>query len=393
MSEDKEIVQRAKKYVLNIYQNADESLVMHSFYHSREIMQVCLEITEEEEFPEKQTEELLIAAWFLFTGFTRNYESAFSESVEICKGFLENEGYPTDRTEKVLELIRSASPDRKPATDLEKYLHDAQWSFLGRKRFFRMAELWRIEIQKQTGEKQPPDKWNKKMKDLLVNHQFYSKWAIERYSDRKNKNILKQISNITDTKKKTRRQKTGKDFGRGIDTLYRNTLRGHLDLSSIADGKANMMISINALILSILITAGSATISISQLRIEENLQFIVPTLILMVSSLGAIIFAVLSAIPRYGNDEFKLEDVKDHNISMLFFNNFLNLKQEDFVDYLDDLKRDQNLLYDDLAKDVYNLGKALKKKYSLLNIAYKLFVIGIALSFIAFLTLLLVYGF
>src|SRR5690606_17937234 len=156
--------------------------------------------------------------------------------------------------------------------------------------------------------------------------------AQEQYNTRKNKNILEQRKNLEKATKSSMRVRTGKDFGRGIDTLYRNTLRGHLDLSSIADGKANMIISINTIVLSILITAGSASISISKLNIQENVQFIVPTLILMTSSLGAIIFGVLSAIPKYSEADFDMKDIRDNKVSLLFFNNFLSVEKEEFVE-------------------------------------------------------------
>jgi len=41
--------------------------------------------------------------------------------------------------------------------------------------------------------------------------------------------------------------------GRGVETMYRSAYRNHINLSSIADNKANMMISINTIIMSLII--------------------------------------------------------------------------------------------------------------------------------------------
>jgi len=174
-----------------------------------------------------------------------------------------------------------------------------------------------------------------------------------------------------------------------VDTIYRVTLRNHINLSSIADGKANMIISINTLVLSILITAGSAGFSLSKTSIQENLAYIIPVLILMLTSLLAITFAVFSAIPKVSGQDFTEEDVKQHKVSLLYFGNFLKLEKSEFVSYLRDLKEDQEVLYDDLSRDLYNLGLVLRKKYRLLTYAYRTFVGGLVLSFLVFLASLL----
>jgi hypothetical protein len=207
---------------------------------------------------------------------------------------------------------------------------------------------------------------------------------VEAYSKRKNKNIASQRESLIDARKIATRKKTGKDFGRGVDTIYRVTLRNHINLSSIADGKANMIISINTLVLSILITATSAGFGFSEDYFIQNRRFIFPVLLLMLTSLLAITFAVFSAIPKVSGQEFTEEDVKSHKVSLLYFGNFLKIPKEEFVGYLRDLKHDQEVLYDDLSRDLYNLGAVLSKKYRLLTIYYRLFVGGLGLSFLVF---------
>lgn len=388
---DIEKLNKVRDYIRALYiESENDDLVYHSFSECSELADLCLTITEGNDLSEDDAEVLILAGWFLHSGYTVNAQKPINESKKIAEKYLKSEGYSEQLIEKVSDLIGHSA--KKPETDLQRYFHDARWAFVGRKRFFRKSELWRLEEENILGEKVSLNEWEAKMLDLLVTSRFYTPWAVSEYADRKDKNILKQRSNITKTKKIVRRKKTGKDFGRGIDTLYRNTLRGHLNLSAIADGKANMIISINTLILSILITAGSASVSYMKFNASENLHIIVPVLILMLSSLSATIFAVFSAIPKYSPVSFTMEDVKKHKVSLVFFNNFLNIDKEQFVEYLRDLKKDETLLYDDLARDVYNLGGVLKKKYYLLNIAYKLFIGGLALSFLAFVITLMFSG-
>jgi len=380
-------VSEAQAYVRQLFLDRQHAaLVFHNYTQTEEIAAVCEQIADDANLTDEETSHLLIATWFLYTGYLEDRDNPFAASAKICRQYLQERHFTAEAIEQITHLIITA--EEEPETPLQKILHDGRWSFLGRKRFFRLAELWRLEVEKLSGTAPDYAKWNERMLDLLTQKKFYTAWALDAYTSRKHKNILEQTDNLKKARKITRREKTGKDYGRGIDTLYRNTLRGHLDLSAIADGKANMIISINTLVLSILITAGSAGISFSQFNVQENLYIIVPIIILMSSSLLAIIFAVLSASPKYSGESFTVEDVKQHRVSLLFFNKFLMVSKDTFVHYLRDLKENETLLYDDLAKDVYNLGGVLKRKYRLINIAYRIFVGGLALSFISFIVVL-----
>ncbi|MEM6631043.1 MAG: Pycsar system effector family protein, partial [Bacteroidota bacterium] len=231
--------------------------------------------------------------------------------------------------------------------------------------------------------------WQVFMQNLLLNTKIYTPWALEAFGDRKNRNVDEINGELREAEKEDIRKKTGKDFGRGVDTVYRVTLKNHMDFSSIADGKANMIISINTLVLSIIITVGSAGLSMGQAFMIERRMLIIPLVILMLSSLIAIVFAVLSAIPKVSQNIFAKEDIAAHKVSMLYFGNFLQLSKPEFVDYLKDLKEDQEILYDDLSKDLYSLGQVLQKKYRLLTISYRVFIGGLVLSVVALLVILL----
>ena len=52
---------------------------------------------------------------------------------------------------------------------------------------------------------------------------------------------------------------------------------------------------------------------------------------------------------------------------------------------MSNLKIDQEELYNDLSRDLYNLGLVLRKKYRLLTISYNVFVGGLVLSVLVFL--------
>ena len=164
---------------------------------------------------------------------------------------------------------------------------------------------------------------------------------------------------------------------RGISDMFRTSYRTHIELSAIADNKSNIMISINGIIISIVIASISP-------KIDSNPWLLIPTAILLLTCLGSLVYAVLSARPRVSNATITLEDVRANRANILFFGNFHTLSKEDYVTGMEELMQDSNRLYDNMARDIHGLGKVLTKKYQLLRISYNVFMIGLVLSVLSF---------
>jgi len=357
--------------------------LFHNLTRILEWVELSHEFAGEMDLSKEEKQELLLAAWFMDTGYEKGEAEPWKKAARIARHFLEKEAVDESTIEAVERLILSTEPDRELQTKLEKILHDVRWSWLGRKRFFGLSNLLRMEEENLRGESIPSYEWRRKARDMLINTNYLTAYGRDEFLNRKIKNIAKQRKKLEKAKKKKIRQKTGKEFGRGVDTVYRVTFRNHINLSRIADGKANMIISINTVVLSVLITAGTASFTSSwNETLSRNWHLLLPVVVLMLTSLTAVVFAVLSALPKVSSYPFSEEDLEQHKVSLLYFGNFLQLNEGKFVDYLRDLKKDQEILYDDLSRDLYNLGKVLRKKYRLLTIAYRVFVGGLALSMI-----------
>ena len=243
--------------------------------------------------------------------------------------------------------------------------------------------------------------------EFMQNHQFQTKTGLALYEKNKRKHIkqlIKQkerlnpeslsteekalISKKKDKKKKKGKKKAKEDdgdkkefnqirLGRGVETMYRTTYRTHVNLSSIADNKANIMLSINAIIVSI---------SVSTLvpNFEDNPKLIVPTLILLLVCLASIVFATLSTMPKVTEGVFTREDIRQKKSNLLFFGNFYNMKMDDFHWGMMEMIKDSDFLYSSMTRDLYFLGKVLAKKYNYLRTCYRIFMYGLIIAVIAF---------
>lgn len=380
---DNDLIEEAAHYVQSLFDKHRSLSAFHTIDHAKEIAAVAYDLAQEYDLEEHEQETLMLAAWFYFSGFTRKVRNFQVASSEIAREFLTGKEYSESLQLEVCGLLHEEHcSDTSPL--LTQLLHDALSSYLGRKRFFRKMELLRIERENLLGKVYTDYEWEQLVFRYLTAHRFLTSAGKQEYRKRKVKNINKQRKYVNKAHKTTTRQNTGKDFGRGVDTLYRSNYNNHIALSSIADGKSNMMISINTIILSVIVTLSGAGFTFGSTFKVEHLRYTVPIFILLAGSLVSVIFAVLSARPKVTNVEIDMQKVRRNKSSLIYFGNFLQVPLQDFIDHLSNLKKSQQRLYDSMSTDLYYLGMVLDKKYRLLTWSYNIFMCALALSVVAF---------
>jgi hypothetical protein len=164
---------------------------------------------------------------------------------------------------------------------------------------------------------------------------------------------------------------------RGIETMFRVVPRNHLDLSALADHKANIMISTNALILSL-------AVGFLMSKLDTNPHLIIPTFILLGVCCSALVLAILATRPQVTSGTFTREDIRQKKTNLLFFGNFHRSTLEDFDWGMKEMMRDREYLYGSMIKDLYFLGKVLGVKYRYLRICYTVFMYGLIVAILAF---------
>ncbi|PAP76283.1 hypothetical protein BSZ37_07400 [Rubrivirga marina] len=170
---------------------------------------------------------------------------------------------------------------------------------------------------------------------------------------------------------------------RGIETLFRSSYRVNMDLTTLADAKANIMISINGLIVSILIASIAP-------GMEKNPWLYVPTSLFLLGCLVSLVFAVLSARPRVQNVAVTPDEALRERKNLLFFGNFSHMTQGQYVDSLKQVVMDPNRTYEMMMKDIYGVGSVLQKKYRLLQASYGAFLVALVVGVLGF---ILVFGY
>lgn len=170
--------------------------------------------------------------------------------------------------------------------------------------------------------------------------------------------------------------------------MYRAVYRNHINLSEIADNKANLMISINTLVVSILIAGIGSGFTFSGRDFIEHVRFTIPMSLLLVGCLISVAFAIISASPKVTNKDISKKKILNQKLSTLFFGNFVNIEKEQFVKILEKLRENQTLVYNNMSVDIYYLGLVLKKKYKMLKFSYFTFLFSMILCVVSFVGIL-----
>ena len=374
------ILDKAKNYVESLFKDKLSSVYFyHNFIHTSFAVQKAEEIIKHSAISEKEREKIILALWFHDVGFTDcNAEGHEERGAAIMQEFLKKENYPEDYIQEVTALILSTQKYHQPENLKEMIMKDADFSHFSSPFYNDTAEALRKEWELTGGPCFSTEDWNVMNLDFLKNkHTYFTDYAKVSWEPLKQKNIKKIEKKLEkeEGKKKEKPEKKEEKSDRSVDTLFRVTLNNHTRLSDIADSKANILLSVNAIIISVCLS-----VLVPKLDTPKNTHLIIPTFLLLISSVLTIIFAILSTKPNVTKTRFTQQDVADRKVNLLFFGNFEQMLFDDFQTSMKDLLKDRDYIYDSMIKDLYFLGKVLDRKYKLLSTTYKIFMAGIIIS-------------
>ncbi|GEN77785.1 Pycsar system effector family protein [Chryseobacterium hagamense] len=379
------ILHKAKDYVETLFKDKLSSVYFyHNFIHTTFTVNKAEEILRNTEVSVEDQEKVLLALWFHDTGYIECAKEHEEAGVRIAERFLKDEHYPEAGIEEISRLILATKIAYKPQNLLEKIVKDADCSHFASHDYNDISDALRKEWELTNVRCYSNDEWNAGNLDMLKNkHRFYTDYAKKNWQPLKEKNIKRIEKKLEkdDGKKQpseSRKEKEPKS-DRSVDTLFRITLGNHTRLSDIADSKANILLSVNAIIISVCLS-----VLVPKLDAPKNSHLIIPSFILLVSSVLTIIFAILSTKPNVTKVRFTAQDVADRKVNLLFFGNFNRMIFEDYQNAMDILIKDRDYIYDSMVKDLYYLGKVLDRKYRLLSITYQIFMAGIIISVLSF---------
>ncbi|MBU6219940.1 MAG: HD domain-containing protein [Bacteroidetes bacterium] len=380
------LIETATAFVEKHFQeNIPPSYLYHNFNHVQDVLSAAKRIVSVECPSDEEQEALLLSALFHDTGFSAGAKDHEERSVQIFRQFAANSVGITDQAiEKVVRLILSTKSSHQPTDWLEGAMSDADFGHLGNENYWDRSNRLRQEWLLTENQFQPEIQFVQAELNFMVAHKYNTPSARILFDEGKEKNIkflLKYKNTISPSEEGKDKKKNNKsrepEVSRGVETMFRATYRTHINLSAIADNKANIMLSISAIIISIVLSN-----LLPQLKMNPRLAF--PTFLLLAVCLISLVFAILSTRPKVTSGTVTDEDIKDRKANLLFFGNFYNMEMEKFQEGMMEMIQDNDFLYNSMTRDLYFLGKVLAVKYKYLRICYAVFMYGIIIALSAF---------
>ena len=385
-------IEDTQKYVVTLLnESLDTAYTYHNLTHTQRVVEDAQTLAELAHIEETEKHLLLVAAWFHDTGYTQGVKNHEDDSVAIAKAFLKTQKYSETDIKLVCNLILATKLDATPNTLLEKIIRDADSSHVGSKNYLEISELLRKEWELKCHRTFTEIEWlDENIAFLSTKHKFHTTEAALNWDKRKSKNLselLKLRKKLNADNKKLKQKKEELSFKknkvelpeRGIETVFRVTLKNHMQLSNIADTKANILLSVNAIIVSLVLSN-----LVSKLDNASNAYLIIPTVIFVIFTVISIILSILATRPNVTSGTFSKADVANKKVNLLFFGNFHKMKLDEFEWAMGEMMQDRDYLYSSMKKDLYFLGLVLDKKYKILRLTYSVFMVGIIVSVIAF---------
>lgn len=377
---DTPLVRKAEQFVRDHFdREIPAQYVYHNFEHTKRVAGVIGELADDAHVSDEEKENLVLSALFHDTGFSISAKDHETHSKSIAADFLTSEGVPQSRIDEILKCIDATRLGHAPSSRLEMLMKDADTSNLGQENFFEITEQLRQELNSVNGEGIDEKTWDRINLEFLKEHEFYTEEAKNRFTEAKQKHIKKIEKKLKKAKKETAEKPKLLTIGssKSAQTQFKTALRNHIDLSSIADNKANIMITVNALII-------STSLPLLGARIANDKQMLFPTLLLLLVCITALVFATLATRPIQMRGYSSLEDIKQKKSNLFFFGNFYQMSFQDYESGMREVVGNDELLDNAITRDLFFLGKALGKKYQYLRLCYNFFMYGLILAVLAF---------
>ena len=407
------LIQEAQTQVSALLENKlSKNIKFHTLAHTQEVVAACQIMADYYKLNEEDRFALILAAWFHDTGYSSG-ESAGHEdrSIENVNAFISSHAISDAVKTKVTGCINATKLPQSPENQIEQIICDADLFHLGTGAFEEKSKLLRRELIDYGDNDLSKKDWRKINIRFLQRHEFFTDYAktnlepekqkhladlldkeednkpepVKEEKDKKEKDKDKEKSKDKDKNKITdpkalaaaEKAKKAKEAERGISTVFRIMAQNQNNLSSMADSKANILISVNSIILSIII-------STMFVQIEKTPNLLFPVIILVTVCVAAIVFAILATRPNVSHGTFTQEDIKNKKTNLLFFGNFHGMGLQDYSWAMEEMLGDRDYLYSSVVKDNYFLGIVLAKKYRYLRIAYNIFMWGLIIAILAF---------
>lgn len=406
-----ELLHSVADYIKHFFRDHyDARLVYHNESHTKGVVKAASRIGNHYQLDDRSYFIVMTAAWFHDIGYLMGPGKEHEvKGAELAAEYLATQGVDEEAIAAVKGCILATQMPQHPVGLLEEIVCDADLFHLGTDDMKEKSKLIRKEFSAMQGVELDKETWRRGTIQLMETHHYFTDYCQLLLNKKKEENleslkakeaekeaeaalvkteaeaivpvtIASAIQPVEELmEKKAGKNKKEKDDrpDKGIETMFRVASSNHQRLSDMADSKAHIMISVNSIVISVVL-------SVLLRKLDDNPGLVIPTFTLLTVNVTTIVFSILATRPKIPDGVFTAADVANKSVNLLFFGNFYKTTYADYEKGMHAVMNDREYLYNSLIKDIYSQGVVLGKKYKLLRISYNVFMFGLVISVIAF---------
>ena len=375
-----------------------ENIVFHNYNRTSKIARICDTLSIQSDLNGNEKILLHLSALFIDIGYCDDPKKSAAASARHARNYFMQKGLEASTIKIITESIEAIGYPQQPVSLVAQYLCDADMYYLGSNNYPLDTELLRKEISLVDKVNFSDLDWIKRQLQVLENHTYFTAEARKLFKKRKKNNILllqnqlNRIQTLNESEVVIAPENPGVDDGdrdfkpeRGVETLFRVTARKQLDLTTMADSKANLIIGVNTIIISIVI-------SVIGTRLSGASHLLIPSILIILTNATTIVIAILATRPKIIRVTDHIPGKESAEFNILFFGHFSRMSLDSYKETIRKTIMKKEDIYDTISRDIYYQGLILSKKYSYIAWAYTIFVIGLVISILAFITAFIIHS-
>jgi len=388
------IIKHALRYINSFFEVYGDKFIFHSYNYIVENVEATKEIAKEEGLDKDEYEMGLLAIIFKNVGIVDSKDDRLDNQKLIARFIAETQLSEQEQSQLkyYIDFLRS---NRFPKTMVEQVLRDGADIHLSLPDSMEGLNLLRIEREGISKKIYTDEDWYELNNRYFITHKLYTAYAKKKYGVQRSKNYFEIQRRLEKFKsERTKQRKVGERYissnalsDKETEDLFKIAFRNYVDLVSVADRKAGLLIQVNSILLSVII---AFTIR----HVEATPLYMIPTGIILLTALITIFTAILASRPQqraYTSADFD-------NSQSFFFGSFDRIdpefKNTTWKAYWNSMVNlfsgDKREIFNQITRETYQVRKVLSMKFGYLAIAYKVFISGIAIAMVSFIIVALI---
>jgi hypothetical protein len=380
------LVRRALEFTLPYYVKYGDIFLFHSYAFVNENIKACKEIAKAEGLGKAELLPGLLAVVFIDAGVADDQELSHQGLIDR---FAQEAVLPPDIEKSFLHYLQFLRAPSVPQNKLEQILSDGVNVYLGLPDALERSDLLRIETEKVSHKVFEDEEWLELVREKFTAHPFYTDYARENFGVQRRKNYYELERRLGKSKQDLAKKRNTTETVSGnllsnkeTEDLFKIAFRNYVDLISVADRKAGLLIQVSSILVSVIIAFNIR-------KAESAPIYMIPTAIILICAVITAFYAVSASRPQenaFNSGTFK-------NNESFFFGSFDRVDRDfnkislaTYTAGVDDvLTGNKKEVFRKITEETYQVRCVLSKKFGYLATAYKVFIIGLALTIAAFL--------